>query len=66
MDDEYKRCENCRYYVSYVYEFNDSDSDHWISDYGECRRFPPVDGLNEEAPVFPVVQKECWCGEFDN
>lgn len=60
-----KRCKNCKYFCPYVYEFdNDDSSDLMLSDFGECRRFPPKLVPSEDSG-FPVVEENAWCGEFD-
>ena len=60
-----KHCKNCRHYCAYVYEFDHiENSDSLVSDYGECRRFPPKLVAAEESG-FPVVEENLWCGEFD-
>lgn len=60
-----KACKNCRHYCAYVYEFDASaPEDMLVSDYGECRRFPPKSVPPEETG-FPVVEESSWCGEFD-
>jgi len=62
-------CENCRFYVPIIYEFDyqvdDTRSKDWgVTDCGECRRFPPKANKDSEA-IFPVVNETNWCGEFD-
>ena len=60
-----RTCKNCRHFCAYVYEFDDDPSeDLLVSDYGECRRFPPKLVASEEQG-FPVVEEHMWCGEFD-
>jgi len=60
-----RRCKNCRHFCPYVYEYDDDvDSDLMLSDYGECRRFPPKAVPSEESG-FPIVEETMWCGEFD-
>ena len=60
-----KSCKNCRFFCPYVYEYDtDEPSDLAVSDYGECRRFPPKLVAAEENG-FPVVEENMWCGEFD-
>lgn len=64
LDEELpeKCCQKCIYFRPYVYEFDDNQM---VSDYGECRRFPPKLVMSDERG-FPVVEVESWCGEFDN
>ena len=60
-----KCCKNCRNFCPYIYEFDTNEPDNrLVSDYGECRRFPPKPVPSEESG-FPVVHEDCWCGEFD-
>jgi hypothetical protein len=60
-----KSCKNCRHFCPYVYEFDtDTPSEQLVSDYGECRRFPPK-LVPAEDNGFPVVEETSWCGEFD-
>lgn len=60
-----KRCKSCRYFCPYVYDFGeDEPNGGMVSDYGECRRFPPKLVADEESG-FPVVEENAWCGEFD-
>ncbi len=59
-----KKCKNCRHFCAYVYEYDDNGTDHMISDFGECRRFPPKIVPAEDSG-FPVVEDTSWCGEFD-
>jgi hypothetical protein len=60
-----KICRNCRHFAAYVYEnVADGIADQLTSDYGECRRFPPVI-IEMEESNFPVVEENTWCGEFD-
>jgi hypothetical protein len=64
-DDNFKCCKRCRFFSAYLYDLDmDIDSDHLVSDYGECRRYPPK-VISEDACVFPIVQDSEWCGEFD-
>lgn len=59
------RCKSCRHFCPYVYELDaDDDDDQLLSDYGECRRFPPKRVPAEESG-FPIVDESMWCGEFD-
>jgi len=60
-----KCCKNCRHFCAYIYEIdNDEPEDILVSDYGECRRFPPKI-VHPEERGFPVVEETSWCGEFD-
>lgn len=60
-----RKCKNCRHFCAYVYEYDeDVDMDRMVTDYGECRRFPPEASEGEES-YFPVVENHMWCGEFD-
>lgn len=64
-----KCCKNCRYFCPYVYEFDIDQSlpdaeDQLVSDYGECRRYPPKT-VGPQETAFPVVNENAWCGEFD-
>ncbi len=53
-------CKHCSYYDTEDYEI---DSVTYERTYGECRRFPPrrIDGVNS---AFPIVEDDCWCGEY--
>ena len=60
-----KCCKICRHFCPYVYEFDaDEPQDQLVSNYGECRRYPPK-AISEEESIFPVVEETRWCGEFD-
>ena len=60
-----KRCKNCKHYCAYTYEFDNNElDDNMVSDYGECRRFPPKVAPPEESG-YPIVEEYMWCGEFD-
>ena len=60
-----KKCKNCRHFCPYIYEFDHNDiNDQLVSDYGECRRFPPK-LVGPEESGFPIVEENLWCGEFD-
>ncbi len=60
-----KVCKKCRHFCPFLYDLDmDGDSDQLVSDFGECRRFPPKPVPTEQSG-FPVVEENCWCGEFD-
>lgn len=60
-----KRCKHCRHFCPFVYEYDaDEPNDQLVSDFGECRRFPPK-AVPAEESGFPVVEETSWCGEFD-
>ncbi len=60
-----KSCKHCRHFCPYIYEFDtDEPDDQLVSDYGECRRFPPK-AVSAEEVGFPIVEENTWCGEFD-
>ncbi len=54
-------CALCTHYNPFKNQMDDTYVD---SGYGQCRRFPPTDYLDQESK-FPVVAEDCWCGEFD-
>ena len=52
-------CGNCRFFVRHEYENLDV-----ITDYGQCRRYPPR-RLSETESGFPLVIDDCLCGEWE-
>jgi len=62
VEQDYKRCANCRYFLPYMYEIDDTEL---ASDYGECHRYPPKP-VPAEQVGFPIVHEDVWCGEFDS
>lgn len=54
------QCSNCRFYHSEDYEEDDISYERT---YGLCRRNPSkrIDGT---MSGFPVVEDDCWCGEY--
>ena len=61
----FKRCKNCKHFAAYLYEFDVNESENrLVSDYGECRRFPPK-MFTEEESGFVIIEENQWCGEFD-
>lgn len=53
-------CKNCKFYDSEEFIIEDIP---YPQDCGACRRYPPrrIDGSNSG---FPIVDDDCWCGEF--
>jgi hypothetical protein len=49
-------CQNCRFWKKQLP----------IGDEGQCRRFPsvPVVDYNTTQWLFPLMARECWCGEW--
>jgi len=50
-------CKHCRFFLPYLYEVDDNGSQDWmVTDYGQCRRFPPK-AKDEETSIYPVVTR---------
>ena len=54
-------CKDCRFFKIHIYQFDETSIE---SDYGSCHRYPPEVTMDTDQNGFPMVQKDNWCGEF--
>ena len=74
-----RKCENCEWWdFECAYTQKVFDDKEIYSEYGECHRYPPINGYREPCffdeddeegafdknNVFPIMATWNWCGEF--